>query len=162
MSLTLVVMGVSGAGKSTLAEALARHLGWPLAEGDAFHPPENLARMRAGLPLDDAARAPWLAALAQWIGAQEAAGVSAVMACSALKRRHRDALSEGHPSVRFLFLDVPREELARRLAHRKGHFMPASLLDSQLQTLEPPAPDEPAVRFEGTPTVQQVTQRLRL
>jgi gluconokinase len=152
----LVVMGVSGAGKSTVAAALAARLGRPMAEGDEFHPPSNVAAMAAGRPLTDADRAPWLAAIRAWITARDQAGESTVVTCSALRRAYRDRLREGPGRVRFVDLDVPRAELAERLAERRGHFMPASLLDSQLDTLEPLAPDEdgvvvaPAGSPEGT------------
>jgi gluconokinase len=139
----LVVMGVAGCGKSTVGAALATRLGWRYAEGDDFHPQANVDKMRAGKPLDDADRRPWLAAIARWMDAQADAHVPAVIACSALKRRYRDFLREGRPQVWFLYLRVPREILQRRLETRRHEYMPASLLDSQLATLEEPARDEP-------------------
>jgi gluconokinase len=139
----LVVMGVSGSGKSTLAVELAARLGWDFAEGDDLHSPANVAKMAAGHPLTDADRAPWLAAVAAWIDAELAAERSGVITCSALKRRYRDRLRR--PGVRFVYLDVAPDELARRLQRRAGHFMPAGLLASQLADLEPPGPDEAAV-----------------
>lgn len=133
----LVVMGVSGAGKSTLAQALAGALGWDLQEGDDLHPPANLAKMRAGIALDDADRAPWLACIADWIATQRRAGRDGVISCSALKRAYRQRLRAAGDGVRFVYLRVPAEELRRRVAQR-AHFMPSTLLDSQLATLEEP------------------------
>src|SRR5690242_5377785 len=139
----LVVMGVSGCGKSTVGAALAGRLGWTYTEGDDFHPQANLDKMRAGKPLDDADRAPWLAAIADWMDAQAHARQPGVIGCSALKRRYRDVLRANHPQVWFLYLRVPREILQRRLETRHHDYMPASLLDSQLATLEEPGHDEP-------------------
>jgi carbohydrate kinase (thermoresistant glucokinase family) len=138
----LVVMGVAGCGKSTIGRALAARLGWPYMEGDDFHPRANIAKMRAGNPLDDADRAPWLAAIADWMDAQANARRPGVIGCSALKRRYRDVLRESRPQVWFVYLRVPREILQRRLETRHHEYMPASLLDSQLATLEEPARDE--------------------
>ena len=139
-----VVMGVAGAGKSLIGADFARALGVDFVEGDAYHPPENVARMAAGVPLTDADRLGWLHALADRLGAAAEAGEGLVMACSALKRSYRDLLRARDPSVRFVFLDGPPALIAERLARRRGHYMPASLLESQLATLEPPAPDEGA------------------
>ncbi|WP_238986735.1 gluconokinase [Paracoccus sp. MKU1] len=159
----IVVMGVSGAGKSTTGEALARHLGWPFVEGDSFHPEANVAKMRAGMPLDDDDRAPWLRALAAEIGRHEARGQSSVIGCSSLKRAYRDILREGAPRVRFLHVHGPRDLLESRLSHRAGHFFPAKLLDSQLATLEPLAADEDGAVVDMALSVQdQVRQALRL
>ncbi|MEU7815728.1 gluconokinase [Pseudonocardia sp. NPDC049154] len=150
---TLVVMGVSGVGKSTVAEELVRRTGWAFAEGDDLHPEENRRKMAAGQPLTDDDRWPWLRRVAGWIGEQEAAGRSAVVTCSALRRRYRDVLADGHPSVRFVHLQASSDALASRLATRRGHYMPASLLQSQLETLEPLETGEPgtAVSGEGDP-----------
>lgn len=139
--MAIVVMGVSGSGKSAIGAALAATLGVPFGEGDDLHPAANRAKMAAGVPLDDADRAPWLDRVAVWMAANPAGVVS----CSALKRRYRDRLRAGDPTARFVLLDVPRAVLDDRLRHRRGHFMPASLLDSQLATLERPDPDEAAV-----------------
>ncbi|GAA4555934.1 gluconokinase [Pseudonocardia xishanensis] len=146
---TLIVMGVSGSGKSTVAEELVRRTGWAFAEGDDLHPEANRRKMAAGHPLTDDDRWPWLRRVADWIGEQEAAGRSAVVTCSALRRAFRDVLREGHPSVRFVHLAVDPADLRDRLAHRKGHYMPASLLQSQLDTLEPLGADEPGVTVDG-------------
>jgi gluconokinase/shikimate kinase len=147
----LVVMGVSGSGKSTVAGMLAGRLGWDLAEGDDMHPAENVAKMAAGHPLDDADRWPWLANVAAWIRQHTDAGRPGIITCSALKRTYRDRLHAG--GVVFVFLAGPPGLIADRIAVRHGHYMPASLLDSQLETLEPPAPDENAITVDvsGSP-----------
>jgi gluconokinase len=147
---TVVVMGVSGSGKTTVAVDLARRLGWEFAEGDEHHPPANVEKMRAGIPLDDADRDPWLRELARWIGEHERADTSCVLTCSALKRSYRDLLREGNDSVWFAHVDVPEAVLAERLAARTGHYMPTSLLGSQLATLEPLDDDEPGLTVPGT------------
>jgi gluconokinase len=139
----VVVMGVSGAGKSTIARRLADQLGWDFAEGDDLHPAANVAKMAAGHPLTDADRVPWLEAVASWIDGEIEAGRHGVITCSALKRSYRDRLRR--PQVLFVYLSVRRTELERRLKNRTGHYMPAGLLDSQLETLEPPAQDEAAL-----------------
>jgi carbohydrate kinase (thermoresistant glucokinase family) len=138
----IVVMGVSGSGKSTLAEGLAQREGWPLLEGDTFHPPANIARMQAGIPLTDADRWPWLRAIAARLDELQAAGQSAVVACSALKRSYRDILIGKRPDTVLVYLRAPQDLIARRMAGRKGHFMPPALLESQFATLEEPGPDE--------------------
>lgn len=146
----LIVMGVSGSGKTEVGKALAERLGWPFQEGDALHPPANVAKMRRGEPLDDADRAPWLDAVADWIGSRVARRQSGVISCSALKRAYRDRLlAAGGEAPRFVLLDVPVATLRHRLAARTGHFMPASLLDSQLATLERPQADERALVVAG-------------
>jgi gluconokinase len=146
-------MGVSGSGKSTIGAAFARELGVEYVEGDTYHPPENVKRMAAGIPLTDADRAGWLRALAMRIRAAKQSGNGLVVACSALKRSYRDILRAESDAVRFIFLRGSRELLAERLANRSGHFMPAALLDSQLATLEEPGPDERAwtCDISGTP-----------
>ena len=143
--LSLVVMGVSGVGKSSVARALVARTGWTFQEGDDLHPEANRVKMAAGHPLDDDDRWPWLRRIADWIGGQEAAGKGAVVTCSALKRAYRELLRDGHPSVRFVHLLADENVLTDRVTHRQGHFMPASLLRSQLDTLEPLGPDEPGV-----------------
>ena len=160
---TIVVMGVSGSGKSTVAAELVDRLGWEFAEGDEFHPPENVAKMAAGHPLDDEDRWPWLRTLAGWIGEHEAAGRSVIVTCSALKRSYRDLLREGHPSVWFAHVDVDDDVLRSRLEARTGHYMPASLLGSQLATLEPLEADEPGAAISGAePAADVVTHLLDL
>ena len=139
----LVVMGVSGTGKSTVAGLLADRLGWELAEGDDLHPLENVAKMRAGTPLTDEDRWPWLDEVAAWIRSHTDGGTPGVITCSALRRVYRDRLRG--PGVVFVHLDGTREEISAQMAKRSGHFMPLSLLDSQLATLEPLEPDENAI-----------------
>lgn len=141
----VVVMGVSGCGKTTVGERLAALLGWPFDEGDRFHPPANVAKMAAHVPLDDADRWPWLETLAARIRDREAAGTASILACSSLKRRYRDLLRSAAPRVRFLHLHGDKAVLAARLAARTDHFFPADLLDSQFAALEPLAPDEDGV-----------------
>jgi gluconokinase len=147
---TIVVMGVSGCGKTTVGRALADARGAVFIDADDLHPPENVARMAAGVPLDDEARAPWLDAVAAAIAARTEAGDEVVVACSALTRSYRDRLRAAGP-LRFVLLDAPEPVLRERLAERAGHFMPASLLADQLDTLERPGPDEPdAVVVDGS------------
>jgi gluconokinase len=150
---TLVVMGVSGVGKTSVAHALVERTGWPFQEGDDLHPEANRAKMAAGTPLTDDERWPWLRRIADWIGEQEAAGRGAVVTCSALRRSYRELLRDGHPSVRFVYLEATEQVLAERVSHRRHEYMPRGLLRSQLDTLEPLAADEPGVRVEthGTP-----------
>lgn len=156
-----VVMGVAGAGKTTVGRALARRLGWQFQEGDALHPPENVAKMRSGYPLDDDDRAPWLAAVAARIDAWRNEKTSGVVTCSALKRAYRDIIIGKRPDVRLIFLTAPRDVLAARLASRTGHFMPASLLDSQLATLEPPSrEDEHAILVGAAAPVEAVVEEI--
>jgi carbohydrate kinase (thermoresistant glucokinase family) len=153
----LVVMGVAGAGKTTLAEALAARLGWAFKDGDELHPAANVAKMSSGQPLNDADRAPWLAAVGAWIDARAAASAACVISCSALKRAYRDRLAARRPQVRFVYIDVAEAVIAERLTHRQGHFWPPGLLASQYAALEPPADDEPAIRVDGrAPTAVQV------
>jgi gluconokinase len=149
----LIVAGVSGSGKSTVGALLAGRLHWRFADGDAFHPAANIAKMRAGIPLTDDDRWPWLRAIAAWMDERIAHGESAVLACSALKRSYRDVLLGGRPEALLIFLAVDRDVLARRLAARHGHFFPGQLLGSQLDALEPPQPDEHAVivAADGSP-----------
>jgi gluconokinase len=141
----LVVMGVAGSGKSTAARLLAQRLGWLCAEGDDFHPATNVARMAAGIPLTDDERWPWLRAIAAWIAEQDEAGTNSVVTCSALKRSYRDVLAAAGGRVRFVHLVGDPALLAERMGRRTDHFMPPSLLPSQLATLEPLAPDEDGV-----------------
>lgn len=133
----VVVMGVSGTGKSTVGRLLADRLGIPFEDGDTFHSPANVAKMASGVPLDDADRAPWLAAIGRWLHGRITAETGGVVACSALALRYRDALRAAAPEVFFLHLTADRDQLIERMTHRRGHYMPAALLDSQLHTLEP-------------------------
>ena len=138
----ILVMGVSGSGKTTVGALLAGQLGWPYAEADSFHPAANIEKMAAGIPLTDADRAPWLAAIGQWIDAEVAASRSGVVSCSALKRAYRDQLRAGRSAVKIVYLRGSRELIATRLAARHGHFFRAEMLDSQFAALEEPTPDE--------------------
>jgi gluconokinase len=155
-TVTLVVMGVSGIGKSTVAAELVTRTGWTFAEGDDLHPEANRRAMAAGRPLEDAQRWPWLRAIAAWIGGQEDAGRSAVVTCSALKRSYRDLLREGHPSVTFVHLLAPPELVDARITARRGHFMPAGLLASQLATLEHLQAGEPGIEITATGTPDDI------
>lgn len=162
----VVVMGVSGCGKSTIAEALAQRLGWEFAEADLFHPKANIDKMTDGVPLAEEDRWPWLEALASWIGEKDAAGRRTVMACSALRKAHRDILRDGAPGVVFAHLDSSAEAIGERLSDRRGHFMPPALLASQLATLEPLQDEEPGLRLDASRSpeelVEQTIRRLAL
>ncbi|HYF08610.1 MAG TPA: gluconokinase, partial [Acetobacteraceae bacterium] len=127
----IVVMGVSGCGKSTVGALLAARLGWPFEDGDAFHPPANIAKMSAGQPLTDEDRWPWLAAIAARIARARRDGAGVVIGCSALRRAYREALRDGHADVAFLHLSGTPELIMARQAARQGHFMPATLMASQ-------------------------------
>ncbi|HYN30846.1 MAG TPA: gluconokinase [Dermatophilaceae bacterium] len=151
----VVVMGVSGVGKTTVAKAVAAAMGWSYAEGDDFHPQANVEKMRAGTPLTDADRWPWLRAIGGWVSQEVAGGHSGVVTCSALRRTYRDLLRRDRPSVRFAHLVGSADLITGRLRGRTGHHMPPSLLPSQFATLEPLEPDELAagsveVSVEGT------------
>jgi gluconokinase len=139
-----VVMGVSGSGKSLIGAAFARTLGVEFVEGDKYHPPENVDRMSRGIPLTDEDRSGWLRALATRLREARDGGDGLVLTCSALKRSYRDVLRAGAGDLQLVFLRGPRALIAQRLANRRGHFMPAALLDSQLATLEEPTADEAA------------------
>lgn len=138
-------MGVSGSGKTTIAQGLSRKLGWQYQEGDALHPPSNVAKMSSGTPLTDADRLPWLHKIAAKIDEWRTAGVSGVVTCSALKRSYRDIIAGNRPDVVVVYPKGSQTLIAGRMAARKGHFMPASLLDSQFRILEEPSPDENAI-----------------
>ncbi len=144
----LVIMGVSGSGKTTIAQGLSRKLGWQYQEGDALHPPSNVAKMSSGTPLTDADRLPWLHKIAARIDEWRAAGVSGVVTCSALKRSYRDIIAGNRPDVVVVYPKGSQALIAGRMAERKGHFMPASLLDSQFRILEEPSPDENAIAVD--------------
>lgn len=154
-SVIVIVMGVSGSGKSTLASKLAEATGWPFAEGDDYHSAANKAKMAAGIPLTDADRGPWLDALHEVLMGWHTRGKSGILTCSALKVAYREHLTAGLPEARLVWLDPPRAVLAERMAHRPGHYMPPSLLESQLATLEPPTG---ALRLDGSQPVAQAVQ----
>lgn len=151
-------MGVAGSGKTTIGRALANSLGWPFVDADDYHSRENIARMRRGLPLTDADRVPWLAALHGVIARALDRRESLVLACSALKERYRVALAGGLRTVRFVYLTAPEAVLRDRLANRTDHFARPNLLDSQLATLEPPAD---ALEIDATLPVDQIVVRIR-
>lgn len=155
----IVVMGVSGSGKTTVARLLADRLGLPYAEADDFHPAANIAKMSAGIPLDDEDRAPRLRALGGWLGAHGRAGSGGVVTCSALKRGYRDILRAGCPDIFFLHLDGSHQLVEHRLAARTGHFMPASLLDSQYALLEPLQADEHGAVLDVGPTPEHLVEK---
>jgi gluconokinase len=159
--MVIVVMGVSGVGKTTVGMLLARALGAEFAEGDSYHPPANVEKMRSGTPLDDADRWPWLQILADEIDGWLAEDRAVVLACSALKRTYRDLLAHGRPTVRFVYLKGERELLQSRLDQRRGHYMPPTLLASQLAALEEPD-DALTIDVSGAPEaiVEQIRDAL--
>jgi len=136
--MVVVLMGVAGSGKTTIGRELAAELGWKFADADDFHPPANVAKMSAGIPLDDADRAPWLAAIRLYIDTRLERGESAVVTCSALREKHRVVLLTNPAQVKLVYLRGSRELLWSRISARKGHFMKPAMLDSQLATLEEP------------------------
>ena len=143
-----VMMGVCGSGKSLVGQLLARELGVPFHEGDSYHPPANVAKMTAGIPLTDADRAEWLARRADLVRQAAASGSGLVLSCSALKRRYRDQLRAADPGLHFAHLAGPRELIAQRMLARVGHYMPLSLLESQLAVLEPLQDDEAGLQLD--------------
>jgi gluconokinase len=151
-------MGVSGAGKSTLGRGLATSLNWPFVEGDTLHPAANIAKMSAGMTLDDADRQPFLQRVAEVCRDGRAAGI--VVSCSALKRRYRDLIRSIAGGITFVLPVVNRDVLLERLAHRQNHFMPASLLDSQLDSLELPGPEEAVIIVDGSASTEAQVQRV--
>lgn len=159
-SVTIVLMGVSGSGKSTVLQRMHERWGWRSADADEFHPEANLMKMSSGQPLDDEDRWSWLRALAAWIGEREAAGENGVLTCSALRRAYRDVLRDGHPSVHFVHLVAAPATLQVRVGQRPEHFMPASLLRSQLETLEALQPDEPGTTIATERPVDEVIDEI--
>jgi gluconokinase len=156
----VVVMGVAGSGKSTVGAALAARLGLEFADADAFHDKAAVAKMASGHPLNDHDRGPWLRAIARWLAAHDRSG--GVASCSALRHRYRDVLRQGAPRVSFLHLDGDPDVVTARVAHREGHFMPASLVSSQLETLEQLEADETGGRFDlSAPVDEIITEFLR-
>lgn len=153
---TVVVMGVTGSGKTTVGLLLAHQLGVPFADADDFHTPELKAKMAAGHPLDDTDRAPWLRRLADWLAGEPG---GCVLACSALKRRYRDVLRSGSPRLCFLHLAGEPAVASERVAHRRSHYMPASLVDSQYAALEPLEPDEFGVAVDFTLGPENIVER---
>ena len=157
----LIVMGVSGCGKSSVGEALAARFAVPYIEGDAMHPPANIAKMSAGTPLNDDDRWPWLDALAARLKSEAAQNGGAIASCSSLKKIYRDRLQAGSgPQTRFVFLDCSRKTLERNQSERTGHFMPPSLLDSQLATLEPPYDEPRAIVIDGNQPFDAVIESI--
>ncbi|MEU2587141.1 gluconokinase [Streptomyces avermitilis] len=153
----VVVMGVAGTGKTTIGPLLAARLGVPYAEGDDFHPPANIAKMSAGVALDDADRMPWLDAIGAW--AHDRAGLGGVVSSSALKRSYRDRLRAAAPGVVFVHLTGDRQLIEDRMSHRQGHFMPTALLDSQFATLQPLAADEAGVAVDVAGGPGEISER---
>lgn len=153
----VLVMGVSGVGKSTVGARLASRLGWSFHDADALHSPANIARMRRGEPLDDHARMPWLLAVRDLIASLSRQGVDAVVACSALKVSYRAVLLDGVPDVRVVHLTAPTEVLHTRVARRNDHFMPATLVNSQVAALEPP---DGALTIDATEAVEDIVDRI--
>jgi gluconokinase len=156
----IVVMGVAGAGKTVVGRALADSLGWTFVDADDFHSPANVERMRRGIALTDADRAPWLAELRRLIARRLAERRPVVLACSALRRGYREELAAGAPErdmVRFVYLDVSPALAARRLERRRGHFMPGALIDSQFAALEEP---DDALRIDGALPVEEIVMRV--
>jgi carbohydrate kinase (thermoresistant glucokinase family) len=153
-------MGVSGCGKTTVAAILASRLGWPFEEGDSLHPQANIEKMAAGHSLTDVDRWPWLAKVADWIDKRLDAGENGLITCSALKRPYRDLINRRGSGLMFVFLAGSKETIAARLAARHGHFMRASLLDSQFADLDEPAADEPAIRVEIGPPAAEIAEQI--
>jgi gluconokinase len=156
----LVVAGVAGSGKTTIGQLMADRLHCEFADGDAFHPAANIEKMQAGTPLTDEDRWPWLRAIVSWMDARAAAGESAVVACSALRRAYREVLLSGSAGARMVFLVVPLGADEARLAHRAGHFFPQALLESQFAALELPQPPEPVSLVEAVGTPEQTADRV--
>ena len=156
----IVVMGVSGSGKSTVAEQLADRVGGLYLDGDDYHPESNVEKMRHSIPLTNEDRLPWLHAVGHVMRDRREPGRPVIMACSALKRMYRDRIREGEPDAFFVHLVASRGELERRLQLRHGHFMPPSLLDSQLATLEPLASGEYGATIDVHGTEEQVVERV--
>jgi gluconokinase len=154
----LIVMGVSGSGKTTVGDELAARLCWRYEDADTFHPPSNVAKMKAGQPLTDDDRWPWLKAIAAEIDRICAAGERAVIGCSALRRVYRDVLVHGRSDIRIVYLKGSQQLIADRLSERKGHFMPSGLLTSQFKTLEPPTEDEHVVTVSIEGSVEAIVE----
>ena len=157
--LAIVVMGVAGSGKSSLGAALAARLGIGFVDGDALHGEANVAKMRAGIPLDDADRGPWLDRVGEVLADAEAYPQGVIVACSALKRAYRDRIRAGARNRHFLYLDLSMEEAAQRVGGRPGHFMPASLVADQFAVLERPMTDEAdAITLDATRPLDRLVE----
>jgi carbohydrate kinase (thermoresistant glucokinase family) len=156
----LVLMGVSGSGKTTTGKRLSALLGWTFRDADEFHPQANIDKMASGVPLNDADRAPWLAAIAAWIDKCRASGIGGIVSCSSLKRAYRDVLIGARQDVGLVYLKGSRALIADRRSQRRGHFMPPSLLASQFQTLEEPAPEEHAIVVSIRLSPKRVAERI--
>lgn len=154
----LVVMGVSGSGKTTVAALLAGRLGWEFGDADTWHSPASVAKMHGGTPLTDEDRWPWLASIAAWIDATRATRRHGVLACSALRRAYRDVLVGQRPDVRLVYLQGSHTLISERQAARRNHYMPASLVESQFATLEPPGLDEHPITVPVAPPAHDVVQ----
>ncbi len=155
----LVVMGVSGCGKSCVGESIAEKIGGYLIEGDQFHPAANIEKMSAGIPLTDEDRADWLTRLGEELASALETHDRPLLACSSLKRKYRDRLREAVPGLGFVFLELTREEAAKRVGDRPGHFMPASLIDSQFATLEPPHGEHATLTLDATQSIDTLGQQ---
>jgi carbohydrate kinase (thermoresistant glucokinase family) len=153
-------MGVSGCGKSTVAVTLAKKLGWVFAEGDDFHPPANIAKMRSGYPLNDNDRIPWLDSIAAWIDARLHNGETGIVTCSALKHSYRAILARGRPEVLFVYLQGTLKTVSAHLEGRIGHFMPASLLSTQFEVLEEPSADERYIAVDAAKPVPAIIKEI--
>jgi gluconokinase len=156
----VIVAGVAGSGKTTVGIMLADRLRWRFADADAFHSQANIAKMRSGVPLTDADRGPWLAAIAAWMDERIAAGESAIAGCSALKQSSRDELLTGRPAARVAFLEISRDLAGARLVARHGHFFTAALLDSQFAALEPPQETEQLIVLDATATPDRLVAEI--
>lgn len=157
--MNLVIMGVCGCGKSTIGKRLADALDARFIEGDSFHSPHNVQRMSAGIPLTDADRVPWLQSLRDELAAEHRAGHRAVLSCSALKKSYRQILAASGP-LTFVYLQAERAEIERRMSLRQNHFMVATLVDSQFETLQEPGPDEACIRVSVLQSVPQIVQEI--
>jgi len=162
----VLVGGVAGCGKTTIGAALAARLRWVYADADDFHPAANITKMRENIPLTDADRAPWLAAIGAWMDEHIATGTDAVVGCSALKQRYRDELLDGRPEARMVFLEISRDLAHRRLVDRHGHFFTVNLMDDQFEELELPVESEQLIIVSAAETpdriVTEIVDRLGL